>query len=206
MKSKNKSILRTAFAVFLSIFIFSAFVYGYLYINMENAKSKADTKDYSVPYESPAPENTGVLVCFEGLGSTIIYLDFEADSIYLLDVTEDTVDTADYGFPADYTVKADFNSLKTAVDIVGGIDLEVDGEELRYTGVQVAELLSDKVDTDYLERQIILSFFKQISKNGILREDLINIFESTQTELSVPEFYRWADYLGSMSRRVSFVN
>ncbi len=206
MKIKNKSILRAAFAVFLSISIFSAFVYGYLYINMKSEENKADTKEQSIPYEYPNPDNIGLLFEINEKEQTLIYLDFEGDCIHLLDISKEDISPSDYGFPTDYKITANYDTVKTAIDIVGGIDLEIDGEALRYTGVQIVDILSTTVDVNALSRQIFLNFFTKVSKNGILREDLISIFKTTSSDISVPDYYRWADYLKDMSRRVSYVN
>ncbi len=206
MKSKSKNILRTVFSVFLSVFIFSAFIYGYLYINMKRDESKADTKDYNIPYEAPAPQNTGILFNFESGASTLVFLDFEGERIYMLDLTDDNARAEDYGYPIDFTVNATYDTIKTAVDIAGGIDINLEGEVLRYTGVQVVELLSVTVDTTELRREIFSAVFEQFSKFGVSREDLIELLNSTSCDLSVPHYYRWADYLKIMSRRVSFVN
>ncbi len=206
MKSNGKNILRTVFSVFLSIVIFSAFIYGYLYINMEKDEAKADTKDYNIPYESPAPQNTGVLFNFESGSSTLVFLDFEGERIYLLDLTDSNASAKDYGFPVSYTVNATYDTIKTAVDIAGGINMRLSDEDMRYTGVQVVELLSTTVDTTELRREIFTALFKQFSRFGVLREDLIELFSNTPCDLSVPDYYRWADYLKMMSKRVSFVN
>ncbi|MBQ8203093.1 MAG: hypothetical protein IJZ75_02280 [Clostridia bacterium] len=205
MKSKSKSILKTAFSVFLSLFIFSAFVYGYLYIDMKNSKAEADNKDYNVPYESSAPDNVGLLLELSQ-GSTLVYLDFEESNILLLDLKDEAASPSDYGYPADFVIKTSYDTIKTAVDAVGGIDLVIEEEDLRLTGVQVVEYLSTKVDTSSARREIFLSFFNKVSKNGILREDLIAIFESATGDITVPDYYRWADYLKGMSGRAYYVN
>lgn len=173
---------------------------------MKSQERKADIKDEGVPYEFPHPDNAGILFNFESISSTLIYLDFEDERIYLLDISDKEVSPENYGFPVNFTLNATYDTVKTAVDIAGGIDLDEGGSTLRYTGVQVVELLSTTVDTSKLRREIFSAIFNQFSKHGILKEDLIEIFGSSSSGLSVPDYYHWADYLKIMSGRISYVN
>ena len=74
---------------------------------------------------------------------TLFYLDFEKRTISILTDNKNT-NTGDtlYGYPVDYTVSAGYDLLVYIIDTVGGIELETESEILRFTGVQIADMLS----------------------------------------------------------------
>lgn len=208
MKNKSKTVFKTALTVFLSFLIFASFIIGYLYINIrsEIKKSEADSKENRIPYEEQTPEGKGVLLHFESGNYIMMYLDFKGNAIYLADLDDNPDGAEKYGFPTDYNVDITSDTVRIAVDISGGIELTVDDTPMRYTGVQVNELLAYSTYISHIRKQILLSFFENIGKNGITRDELINIFENSHTDLTVPDYYKWPSYLKAMSMRVFFVN
>ena len=208
MKSKSKTVFKTALTVFFSFLIFASFIFGYLYINIKSEikKSEADTKENRIPYEEIAPEGKGVLLHFESGNYIMMYLDFKGNAIYLADLKDNPQSAEKYGFPTDYNVDITSNTVRVAVDISGGVELAIDDVPMRYTGVQINELLAYSTYITHIRKQILLSFFENIGENGITRNELINIFENSYTDLTVPDYYKWPSYLKAMSTRVFFVN
>ena len=208
MKNKSKAFFKTAFTVFFSFIIFASFIIGYLYINVKSEikKSEADSKENRIPYEEQVPEGKGVLLHFESGNYIMMYLDFKGNAIYLADLKGNPADAKKFGFPTDYNIDITSDTVRTAVDIAGGVELTIDDMTMRYTGVQVTELLAYSTYITHIRKQILLSFFESISKSGITRDELINIFENSLTDLTVPDYYKWPSYLKTMSTRVFYVN
>ena len=170
---------------------------GYFYLNYE--LKETEKGESSVPYYSEAPENAGVLFDIYS-DRTLFYMDFEKNTISILTDNKNT-NTGDtlYGYPVDYTVSAGYDLLVYIIDTVGGIELETETEILRFTGVQIADMLSKSSDTKSLYRKVIPEIFKKIKEKGISREDLLYIIENSETNLTFPDCYYWSDYLKSFS-------
>lgn len=177
---------------------------GYLYLNRE--LSTVENKTYSVPYYSPAPENAGVMFRI-GQQGVLVYLDFEDNNIRFVYDTKDTpTGGLLYGYTVDYTVESDFDLLSGIVDILGGIELERDGEILRYTGVQVSELLlKNNCDRDLCD-EVILKITEKVKNTGFQNEDFLYIIENSSTDLSLPDCYYWREYISALCGNVQIVN
>jgi len=92
------------------------------------------------------------------------------------------------------------------VDILGGIEMS-DGEEvLRYTGVQISDMLSRNADSDAISREIILKLVEKIEKTGFQNEDFLYIIENSNTDLTVPDCYYWPEYISAICGNVQIVN
>lgn len=208
MKRKTKTVFKTALTVFFSFVIFASFILGYLYINVKSEirKSEVKAQEDRIPYEEVSPKSKGILLHFESGDYILMYLDFKQKAIYLADLESDPENADKYGFPTNHNIDVTSESVRVAVDISGGVELTVNDTSMRYTGTQINDLLAYSTDISDLRRQIILSFFENIADNGITRDELINIFENSHTDLTVPDYYKWPSYLETMSMRVFFVN
>lgn len=172
---------------------------GYLYLERE--LGEAENKAYSVPYYSPAPENAGILFKIDEQ-SVLVYLDFAGEGMRFVFGEDWHI----YGYKADYTVKGDYDLVSGIVDILGGIDLEIDGEVLRYTGVQVSELLlKSNLDRKLVDR-VIIKITEKIKKIGFQNEDFLYIIENSSTNLNIPDCYYWGDYISGLCENVRIVN
>ncbi len=182
--------------------------YAYLTNKTKNStekKVKAEKTDE--PYEKSLPDDAGVLISMDDELGILVYLDFEDESIKAV-ITDDVKKArkGEYGYTVDYTVYADFNLLSGFVDRIGGIDIEIEEEKVRLTGVQVAEYLSDN-DTKELRKEVIKAITSTISSNDITRSDLVYIIENCDsTELSLPDCFYWSEYLGEMCKNVTVVD
>lgn len=199
-----KSVFKKALIVFLSGAIFFGAAYAYLQYNFNKAAAKAEQKDFTVPYER-LPENCGIAFVLPTGSALLAYLDFEDSSIKLLDLAEFQVQTEYFGYTADYTVQVSYELIGGIIDRIGGISIGHGGEALRYTGVQVVDLIADGSAQD-IKKQIILQIFNGISKNNFSKDDFVYIIENSKSNLSIIDCIYWLDYIEDMCNRISFVN
>lgn len=175
--------------------------YAYLSFNTE----KTDNKASQVPYEFAPPENAGIMFEFCG-DRTFVYLNFENEEMKIVfPLNGDSEDTV-YGYSVDYTVKGDYYLLAEIIDAADGIELQSDDGKYRYTGVQIAELLSNTVDTEELKRNIIAALTRKTANFGIDENVFYDIIKKGDTNLTVPDCHRWAEYLSLLCKNCTVVN
>lgn len=175
--------------------------YAYLSFNTE----KTDNKASNVPYEFAPPENAGIMFEFCG-DRTFVYLNFENEEMKIVfPLNGDSEDTV-YGYSIDYTVKGDYYLLAEIIDAADGIELQSDDGKYRYTGVQIAELLSNTVDTEELKRNIITALVGKTADFGIDENVFYDIIKKGDTNLTVPDCHRWAEYLSLLCKNCTVVN
>lgn len=175
--------------------------YAYLSFNTE----KTDKKASQVPYEFAPPENAGIMFEFCG-DRTFVYLNFENEEMKIVfPLSGDLGDTV-YGYSIDYTVKGDYYLLADIIDAADGIELHTGDGKYRYTGVQVAELLSNTVDTEELKRNIITALASNTADFGIDENVFYDIIKKGDTNLTVPDCHRWTEYLSLLCKNCTVVN
>lgn len=175
--------------------------YAYLSFNTE----KTDNKASKVPYEFAPPENAGIMFEFCG-DRTFVYLNFENEEMKIVfPLSGDSEDTV-YGYSIDYTVKGDYYLLADIIDAADGIELQTEDGKYRYTGVQIAELLSNTVDTEELKRNIIAALTRKTADFGIDENVFYDIIKKGDTNLTVPDCHRWAEYLSLLCKNCTVVN
>ena len=202
---KNYTALKTALAVFLSFLLFFGVSWGYLETTLKKNEASVDTKDYTVPYQS-TPDNCGILLQTPLERRWLIYLDFENEQLMILQASPLSSDATEHlGYPIDYHINADFELISGLIDRVGGVELKIDGTTLRYTGVQVSDLLCSD-DRNDVKKQVFSAFFENISKNGFSKGDFVYIIDNSETDLTMPVCFDWPKRLEQMCRGVSFVN
>lgn len=200
-----KKIFKRVFIAVLSLILFFGVAYAYLHYNFNNATTDADQKDYTVPYER-RPQNCGIAFVYPNSSATLVYLDFENTCIRLLDLNDFSENQKYYrGYSADYSVKTSYELIEGLVDRVGGVNIEYGGELLRYTGVQVIDLISNGCGAE-IKNQILAEIFKQISKNNFSKEDFVYIIENSESNLSIIDCIYWLDYIKDMSGKISFID
>ncbi len=200
MKAKTKLFFKT---VIISSWCCAVFVgAGYYYINKNLEPAQNNTE--SVPYYQQKADNAGVLFEIDGL-PTFLYFDFENEKLFA-SINPDVADSSNiYGYTVDYTVKTDISVLGDIVDYVDGIELDIDNTVLRYTGVQVIEILS--VSTSYdLKREIIKGIAFKISQNGIGADLFVSIIENSKTDLKLPDCYFWAESMSKICRNLQIID
>ena len=207
MKNKifGKGLFKKAFIIFCSALLFFGGAYAYLYYNFNKQTATTDQKDYTVPYEK-LPDNAGIAFLLPDSSTLLAYLDFENNCINVLNIENyDSSNNLYYGYTVDFTVETDYQFIAGLVDRVGGVNIETNGETLRYTGIQLIDLISTGCDSD-IKSQIISQIFEQISKNDFSKDDFVYIIENSKSNLSVVDCIYWLDYIGEMSGRINFVN
>lgn len=175
--------------------------YAYLHFNIE----KTDNKASKIPYEFAPPENAGILLDFCG-DRTFLYLNFENEEMKIIIPQSDDFEASVYGYTLDYTVKGDYYLLADIIDAADGIELQTDDGKYRYTGVQIAELLSNTVDTSLLKREIIAALTEKTADFGIDENIFYDIIKKGDTNLTVPDCHRWAEYISRLCKNSTVVN
>lgn len=202
LKKNTKLFLKTVVISALCLFLFIGV--GYLYLNKNFVST--ETKNESVPYYQETPKNCGIL--FEVLGDkTFFYLDFDNSKISVLLYPNDVKlsDNEIYGYSIDYSVNADVDFIADLVDYLEGIELNIHNETLRYTGVQVVDIILDDKELSQ-KKQILNAITKKIAKNGIGKDMLLYMIENCDTNLTVPDFYYWPEYLQNISCNLQIID
>ena len=196
----------SSFKIFLKTFVISGWCVaifigaGYYYIQSQTT-TPTEIENESVPYYDYVPESKGVMLNF-GTRCVYTYLDFENSSITVMINPQETESK---GYKVDFVVNADYNLIAKMVDYFEGINLEIGGETLRYTGGQVVDLLSTNNDNS-LRQRIILSFFSKVKEQGVGVDFFNIIITNSKTNLKMPDCYFWKDKMDEISNNINFLN
>ncbi|MGN0492471.1 MAG: hypothetical protein ACI4F7_02395 [Acutalibacteraceae bacterium] len=201
MKRKIFGIIKL---IVLCIICCSLFVGGGYFYLRKNFK-EAENKVSSVPYSFSAPESKGIMLDICG-SLTFLYLDFEEERLTVIVPPEKEYTDEIFGYPVDFTVTTDYRLVSAIIDYADGIELNLNGETLRYTGVQVYDILSRTVDTSELKRKIITALLEKIGENGIDGEVFGYIIQNTETDLTVPDCYYWEKYIARLCKNGGIIN
>lgn len=168
---------------------------GLWYYYFSKNSTEAEIKTPNVPYSQETPQNCGIL--FEILGDkTFIYWDFENSKtticLYPEDINKEQKEI--YGYSLDYEVNANVDFIAELVDCFEGIELNLENQTLRYTGVQVVDLILSNSDSK-LKTYILKAILEKIASNGIDKDMLLYVVENCETNLTVPDFYYWPEYI-----------
>ena len=195
----------SSFKIFLKAFVISGWCLaifigaGYYYISSQIAPVEIENE--SVPYYRYIPENKGLLFKF-GTRTVYTYLDFTLSSVTVIINPEDLTES---GYQSDYTINADYGLIADMVDYFEGISLDLEGEPLRYTGLQVVDLLSKDTGNE-LRQKIISSLFLKISQQGVGVDFFNSIITNSKTDLKLPDCYFWTDNMAEVSKNLIFLN
>ena len=202
----KKTILQITAVVLISALIFTAFVF--VLTRTKPLVSISVPKD-DVPYEAEPeyPADTTLFFTFEDGFSLCVSLKFKEGFISAL-FLENAGKKAfeNFGFYPSETIHFSYASLMDFIDTIDGITLDIFGEEMRYTGVQVCNIIA--VNKDHVETKvkILKAVFNKIYKIGFSSDALYSIMNNTENTLSVPDCYGWTDYLGDLCNRYNIVN
>lgn len=199
LKKSIKIFMRTVFLTSILLVFFVAF--GYMFLSSK--VTLAEQKQEKVPYYEPIPQNVSVLLTVLD-SKTLFFLDFEKENMRVLSVGEEDGYTF-YGYSADFYAECDLNTVSGIIDIIGGIELEINDEKLNYTGTQVKEILEYNTDKT-METEILKKTIEKISKTGFSKEDFLYIIKNSNTNLTVPDCYNWEKYIGKLCKNAIFVN
>ncbi len=199
----KKSIIVFLKTVFLTSLLLTFFIgIGYFYLSGHITKAQNEVEN--VPYYDYVPQNTCLL--FTVLDNkTLAYLDFENQNLRVCFVDKDIRENSVYGYKIDYEIKSDLGLVVDIVDILGGIDLDINGETLNYTGTQIKEIL-ERNTQESIEQQIIKSIITQVGNNGFAKNDFLLVIENSETNLAVTDYFDWENHIQKLCKNAIFVN
>lgn len=172
--------------IVLSMTVFAASAYFYLK-NDETVRQSA-VPESNIPYSS-APDNAALLFDLPH-GKILFELKFNENVLSV------TVDPDDADCTEDcFTVAGDEQLVIGMIDRVGGIELLADGELLRFTGIQVIELLERAERPQELRNRVLKEYLKKVGQVGLTRRDFVFIIENSKTGLTVPDCFYWHEYM-----------
>ena len=195
MKKRTKGLLTAFVSALLSFAVM--LTAAYVYMSADRAKKSVGSTESRVPYKQKQ-ESKGVMFLLPDGTGCLFHLDFENESVTAV-LTETADPYADDlgGYGIDFTVELSFDTAEGIIDRAGGVNLEEDGQMLRFTGFQVIQLISQGAGMD-LRREIVCEVLSGFAKNSITAGDLVYIIENSQTDLTVPECYGWHQDLPQM--------
>ena len=200
-----KGIFKRIFIVLFCCTLFFSAAYLYLDNTIGKASFKTDQKDEETPYKL-LPQNSGIVFILPDNSAVMAYLDFESNCINLVDVEQyDQSQTVYHGYPAEYNVQVSYALIEGIVDRIGGINLDFQGESLRFTGSQTVAIIKQS-DIKEIKRQLIFEIFNCMAKNNFSKGDFVYIIENSKSNLSIVDCIIWMDYIRDMCKNVNFVN
>lgn len=207
MNKKIKSAFKRILVFFGCITVFLAASFLYLKYGLDENNNAVAKNESNVPYQKNNCENTCIVFCLDDGSAVMIYLDFLSGrtlSAVMYDYSEN--DEEILGYTADFKIYADWDLVAGIIDRIGGIELSINGESLRLTGVQTVDLISSGGVTSELYRNILLAIYGKIARVGLSNADLVYITENGKTEMSMPDCYYWQDSLRELFSRSSIIN
>lgn len=202
MKKKIKNTLKMLLFMLLCT---ASFVFiGYTYLN--NQTAIANDGNITSEYYKSVPDEVTIMVNINNT-KTLVNLNFYNKETKIiiadgLNITENTL----YGYKIDYTLTGDYELLSGLCDIAGGIELEIEGENLNFTGNQLTEILTTTLERSNLRREITLKLFDGFSVNGFLKNDFLFVIENSNTDLTLPDCLLWGDFFAETSSNTRIIN
>lgn len=179
-------LLKRTLIWFVCLSFFSGISYLYLY-NDKKEKS-VEEKQESVPYYSNQ-EDIKLLLSLPD-GELLLDISFEEKQ---LNIYKNNFDSYDY------SIKTDETFIAGIIDRIGGLELTLENETLRYTGIQIIQLIYGHNNTDEsLKLSVLKTFFEKVAAVGLNRNDFIYIIENTKTDLNIPTCFNWHEYSKSV--------
>ncbi len=195
MKKRTKGLLTAFVSALLSFAVMLTAVY--VYMSADRAKKSVGSTESTVPYKQKR-ESKGVMFLLPDGTGCLFHLDFENESVTaVLTENADPYAGGYGGYGIDFTVELSFDTAEGIIDRAGGVNLEDEGQMLRYTGFQVTQLISQGANMD-LRREIVCEVLSGFARNSVTASDLVYIIENSQTDLTVPECYGWHQDLPQM--------
>ena len=205
MKKRNTFLL-----ISCVILLCSSLFAGLIYISAKSEKLiGVNVKKENVPYlaESELPKNTTLLFSFEDGYGLALQLDFQNTFIDAVILEKATfVEAEKFGYFIEETVYCDYTFILDFIDVLDGIELNIFGEKLRYTGVQVCNILAVNNKSIKTKREVVCAIFEKINKNGFSSEALSCIINNTKTSLSAPDCFGWTEHITKMCGSYNIVN
>lgn len=184
----------------MCIILFVGTGFYYLNKNFETANQVTE----KVPYKQNLCDNKGVLFAINNK-EIFVYLDFLESKIIISLNPEKSDEGKIYGYSHEYTVTGNDDLVVALIDNIGGIELDADGEKLRYTGVQVCELLK-RSDSLELRRNIITEVCKKIERFGVDSSFVVHIINNSENNINLGDCYFWDENLAEVCSNLHFID
>lgn len=184
-----------------------AAVFG-ISVGLSTAQPVNEPEEKIPYYTTEAPEEYGLLISFEGGGSIFFCFDRlgEETSVILLENLATRNNVAEFGYEVDAACGANYDFLAELIDRFGGIELNTDTDgRLKYTGVQVTEMLSRTTDREF-RRRVAERLCENMKESGVTNGDMLFLLENTENQLSYPDLYYLPDTVNAALSSVVFVN
>ncbi len=205
--------MKKKFSVYLKVLLtcvcLAVVLFGVFGISVGISISPTNEAPQNIPYyNSEAPEEYGLLVNFD-LGSSVFFgfdLNAEKTSVILLPNAATVNDVMAFGYEVNDVSNASYDFLAKLIDRFGGIELNslTDGR-LKYTGVQITEMLSQTNDAEFRCR-VIERLFENIKQQGINSDDMLFLIENTETTLNYPNSYYLPETVEKAINNIIFIN
>lgn len=199
MKKKGKIFLKT---VIICAWCFTILIgVGYYFVDREYVQT--EIKQRHIPFRRDAPESKGVLIDIDK-EQFYVYLDFSSDKI-LLSINPKQQDKLVYGYPVDYKMSTKRDFLIDLVDYLGGIEIELASEKLRYTGNQIEEILEKNSD-EPIKRTIAEAVCQKISEEGVSVSLFTKVLKYSKTDFKLVDCYSWIEYMDNICKNLQIID
>lgn len=168
--------------------------YGYLILNSD--ASFTDIKENKVPYYEQKHKNANILINH----NIMLFLDFNKQELRVLFLEQNDF----YYYDNEFYLNCNISLLADLIDLLGGVELSVNNENLSYTGTQIKEIIGNKNESLY--KEITYEVIEKIAQKGLLQEDIFNIIKNSETNITVNDCFDWNEYLKNMCINVLFLN
>lgn len=207
MKNNSIGMAKRIFVFFGSLLVFSLAACLYLGLGTNGTESSVGKSESGVPYKAEPCENACLVLTVPDGSAVMLYLDFLKDECRAA-VLESYVegDEKRLGYNADFTLELGFDEIGGIVDRIGGIELYGEGEYLRFTGVQVVDIISDAKITPELYREILSAIFDGIARAGFSSADFVYLLESCKTDMTMPDCYDWQENMQTIFSNTVILN
>lgn len=166
-----------------------------------NEMLKTEEKTEKVPYYNEI-EPIGIVISFN---QKEIFLGLDFNENTALFIFDDAVFKGlKSGFKIDYSYSFSQEKLENLVDLLGGIELNIEGENLNLTGNQVSDWLSDDENGDKL-KILAENISEKIGYYGVSDTLLEELLENNTGTLSLKSCYLFSEYLKDVFKNPRFI-
>lgn len=176
---------------------------GYLYLRQSFRPTEGQASE--IPYTFSLPDNKGILFDIAG-NRAFVYLDFTNGKLSVIIPQAEDFDPTAYGYSGDFKVNGDMSVLAEIIDCSGGITLTDNGERVRYTGVQISDIMSRSTDSEKMLRTVIPAIMQSVAENGIEDGAFNRIIDKADTDLTVPDCCMWQNYISKLCKNGVIIN
>lgn len=176
---------------------------GYVYLRRSFRPAEGQVS--KIPYSFSMPDNKGIFFDIAG-NRAFVYLDFTNEKVSVIIPQAEDFDATDFGYSEDFKIKGDLSVLAAIIDYAGGITLDDNGEQVRYTGVQVSDIMSRSTESEKQLRLIIPAIMRSVAENGLEDEAFNYIIDKSDTDLTVPDMLMWQNYISKICKNGGIIN